>query len=82
MTKPNQVMCTQQNPSPNIFNDDTTNYDNVVYEDQLGEDAARWSTLQWPLLGCHIVLLSKDVMFECIPFQIFERCSQYFCILC
>jgi hypothetical protein len=30
-TKPNDVYTTK--PSPNISNDDTTNYDNVVDED-------------------------------------------------
>ncbi len=35
-TKPSDVYTTK--PSPNISNDDTNNYDNVVDEDQWGEN--------------------------------------------
>jgi hypothetical protein len=35
-----------------------------------------------PLLGVTLYYFPRVCMFECIPFQIFERISQYFNILC
>jgi hypothetical protein len=40
------------------------------------------STLQWPPLGCHIVLSSKCVHVWMYPTSNFWKDSQYFCILC
>jgi len=39
-TKPSDVYTTKL--SPNISNDDTTNYDNVIDEDQSKDNGARW----------------------------------------